>query len=50
MPSISLTVQITGVDDAIVKARELAAAIQKAKSLADDLALALNDLEVNVEL
>ena len=50
MPTISLTVQIIGVDDAIGKARELASAIQKAKSLADDLALALDDLEVNIDL
>lgn len=50
MPNVTATVKIDGVDDAVDKAHELVEAIKKAKSLADNLALAMKDLEIDVDL
>ena len=50
MKSVTVNVDVGGVDEAIAKTTELIEAIKKAKSLADDLALALNGLEVDIDI
>ena len=50
MTDIAVTVKVNVVDEALDKARELVETIKKAKSLADDLTLALNGLETDVDL
>lgn len=50
MKRMTINVDVDGVDEAVAKTTELIEAIRKAKSLADDLALALDNLEVDVDL
>lgn len=50
MKSVTVNVDVDGVEEAIAKTTELIEAIKKAKSLADDLALALNGLEVDIDI
>lgn len=44
MPNVTVTVKLNGMDEALDKVHELVEAIKKAKSLADDLTLALDGL------
>lgn len=46
---VELDVTLNGVDEALEKAERLNEAIRKAKSLLDDLALALGNLSVEVK-
>lgn len=49
MEGINLDVTLNGVDEALEKAERLDKTIKEAKSLADDLALALRNLSVEVK-
>lgn len=49
MADVKLDVTLSGVDEALEKAKLLEEAVRKAKSLADDLALVLGNLSVEVE-
>ena len=48
--TVTVDVEVNGIDEAVDKAHELVETIKKAKSLADDLTLALNGLETDVDL
>lgn len=48
--SVEASVRIVGIDAALEKAKMLAQAIKEAKSLADDLASAMESIEAEVEL